>query len=871
MRPAPRLRPNIYDELKIHLQIAQVGSFIVGLFADKLVPDVLIERLKHDLPDQFQFTIRIDPQKVHFPTFFNMNWEPFGVNSNIFHIIGITELADEWVESLFQYLQYGRDQFKAQPYALVFWLDEALEKELFYKAPDFHHWVTGSYDFTDLEADDDDLAEAKAENAVPTDKMAAYLDKTVWQFDHWSEIESRDFLLEVMGRVDLRQSYVPSSYTDETGRKQPLSELLADFLDDEQRHFLALLADFGMGKSSFSLCYFVELARKFLAKQTDRIPVFVTLKDYQGELDLERLIRREFYDRYGIELSFSVFTELALQGRFVIFVDGFDEMTATAGNAAAIHNLNQLTRLTFENILFLTEKVGAPRRPNKVVLTSRTHYFLTETQADKLLRISKTRLYRLYAYKEELPLPSVRLNEFDESDVRAFIAQKFPQADDRAFLEKTIAQTYNLQDLTKRPLLLKMISESLPTLQTKRQINAADLYKVYTDLWIEQEDAKSVLTPAGKRQLMWNMACHIFEKGGDFSLHYTKLIESLSEGEKFSPLKEPALSLSKGEGVPAIFKGEWTEEKLLYDLTTCSFLNRDAAGNFKFMHKSFMEFFIAEKLARVIDQLDKSPFFKSPEVRFFIDGLTRNDISLRNVISNGMEERDGRFFNPIAEIEMVYIPPGPFIYGEGEEQKTVNIQRGYFIGKYPVTNADFKRFMDTGGYAQQAFWSTDGWQRKSADKWSEPRYWRDEKWKQADCPAVGVSWYEAEAYANWCGSQLPTEAMWEKAARGSDGRRYPWGNEGPTDMHSNFSSKVGRTTPVDRYPSGQSPYGVWDLSGNVWEWNADLYSVKNTLTARVLRGGSWGGGGLNCRSAYRLRDNPADRVYDGGFRVARGF
>jgi len=116
-----------------------------------------------------------------------------------------------------------------------------------------------------------------------------------------------------------------------------------------------------------------------------------------------------------------------------------------------------------------------------------------------------------------------------------------------------------------------------------------------------------------------------------------------------------------------------------------------------------------------------------------------------------------------------------------------------------------------------------------------------------------ISWKDTLAFAQWAGVQLPTEAQWEKAARGSDGRTYPWGNGKPTDKLCNFNRNVGDTTSVGAYLDGASPYGCLDMAGNVWEWVADWYDAnyyqsspkRNPTgpkkgTARVLRGGSWG-------------------------------
>jgi Sulfatase-modifying factor enzyme 1/TIR domain len=205
----------------------------------------------------------------------------------------------------------------------------------------------------------------------------------------------------------------------------------------------------------------------------------------------------------------------------------------------------------------------------------------------------------------------------------------------------------------------------------------------------------------------------------------------------------------------------------------------------------------------------------------------------------------------------------------------------YEIAKYPITNAQFAKFVEAGGYTQGKWWTDAGWQQCEKDGWTEPRFWKDTRWNGTELPVVGVSWYESVAFCLWLTDitgeeiMLPTEDQWQYAAQGDDGWEYPWGNELDAKRCNTLESKIGKTTPVRQYEGkGDSPFGVVDMAGNIWEWCLTDYQKKmndiNSITNdRVVRGGSWHVDSSYACAAYRHAWHPSSRNYSLGFRVVR--
>ncbi len=273
------------------------------------------------------------------------------------------------------------------------------------------------------------------------------------------------------------------------------------------------------------------------------------------------------------------------------------------------------------------------------------------------------------------------------------------------------------------------------------------------------------------------------------------------------------------------------------------------------------------------------------------------------------------------------IPAGPFLMGSDKNkdsqayddelpQHQVTLP-DYEISRYPVTHAQFQAFVADGGYTEARYWAADAWREgeikiatpifddedKFTGKWeyewvpAKPRG-SGEPYNLPNHPMVGVNWYEAVAFCHWLSERLgqtirlPTEAEWEKAVRGTDGRIFPWGDEADPERMNYNETGIGTTSAVGCFAGGISPYGCQDMAGNVWEWCATAagedwnelelkpypYDVtenewseeyQNRTSVRVLRGGAFGFRVNFVRAPVRLRNNPSSRYSDDGFRLVR--
>ena len=220
------------------------------------------------------------------------------------------------------------------------------------------------------------------------------------------------------------------------------------------------------------------------------------------------------------------------------------------------------------------------------------------------------------------------------------------------------------------------------------------------------------------------------------------------------------------------------------------------------------------------------------------------------------------------------------------------------IDSLPVSNGDYLKFIEDGGYENFKLWLSDGWEKVKENEWIAPMYWlyEDDQWKTHDFlgkrkinpnePVCHVSFYEADAYCRWSGKRLPTEAEWEKAACWDEKNQrktlFPWGDERPTENHANLlESYIWNAVEVGSFESGKSHYGCYQMIGDVWEWTSsefvgypgfksgfDEYNDKWFTNQKVLRGGSFGTPKMSIRASYRNFFRLDERWLFSGFRCA---
>jgi len=275
------------------------------------------------------------------------------------------------------------------------------------------------------------------------------------------------------------------------------------------------------------------------------------------------------------------------------------------------------------------------------------------------------------------------------------------------------------------------------------------------------------------------------------------------------------------------------------------------------------------------DSVATDPWIHVPKGEFVMGSSLEDIPFLTQLCEKDCRTKTGDLMGDVEALRLCRGQCKPEMFSNEGPSRRVHLD-AYYIGKYLVTNSQYQDFIR----------ATD---RPAPKNESRAKYtlWKGNTFPEflRNHPVINVSWYDARAYCRWAGGRLPTEAEWEKAARGPDGLRYPWGNETPTPSHSNYGKPWSGTktlTPVGHFEKGKSPYGVYDMSGNVWQWTNDWYAEHYYKTSpldnpkgpkrgrnKTVRGGSWINIPAVIHSASRVGYDPLNRIYDIGIRCVK--
>lgn len=440
-----------------------------------------------------------------------------------------------------------------------------------------------------------------------------YIENVIYDYENFKE---RKPVIEFMERDNLYKYYISLSAKDIDGQwYKSIDEFVNSWLEYEQRNHLSILGDFGTGKSSFCLNLTYKLAKKYHESPIgNRIPILVPLREHTEPdrvVDIEALITK-LLKQYRIESS-ADFLSLMKAGKFVLIFDGFDEMAPPTDRQRTLRNLESLNNVV----------VGS----NKVILTCRTHYFTTQKEITGTLSpVHDTELMRFVRDRPNFEI--LFLEALNENQIKSYLQKHTDKWN--SILEK-IRDTYDLPDLAKRPLLLHMIAENGNRLLERVNFRAVDLYSDFTGMWIKIDERRSEMTPEGKAEFMKELAFLMFSQDEKQSIHYTELSKPIREHfkEYITPLTKDAYD---------------------NDVRTCSFLNRDEDGNYRFIHKSFMEFFVAKKLSQELEHGTYDNFDKERigvEIARFMASLIKDVESTKNDLWQCIDDTKGKTFDQV--------------------------------------------------------------------------------------------------------------------------------------------------------------------------------------------------------------------------------
>jgi formylglycine-generating enzyme required for sulfatase activity len=634
--------------------------------------------------------------------------------------------------------------------------------------------------------------------------------------------------------------------------EEPREDLIEAVDREEGR--IVILGDPGAGKTTALERLMWVTATKSLDKPEELvIPVFVPLSRYGGERDLLPLLRAAL-NRHGV-LGLSPEDTEALLATFPCFV--------------LLDGLNEMGKFREE---------GVKAVANLMDTYPQHRYCLT----------CRTQDYRDYQGELE-QVQELVVQELEDEDVKSYLMRHLGREKGRNLYSR-VSNDQRLRTLARNPLLLFMIKEAglSGELPTDRGQLLASFVRSPRLLGRIKDGAIRSKAHFSLEALGWRMQ-------EEQTLNY-------EADAAFRILKE-----CRGER-------EYSLEAMFDELKRSGLLVSVGDEQVRMLHQMLQEYFAAQALRdkseseELLFTLARDEWWRETLLLYL---WLRKDEALVPVLLKligeaevdlGMRIDAGDVLGELGDPrlgEMVYVPADEFTMGGESLFDAIPLHKvdvdEFWIGRFPLTNQEYGKFVEAGGYDEERYWTKAGWawrrgpltrfdelrglDRRTHDR---PAYWDDPHWNRPNCPVGGLTWYEALAYCLWLSEvtgkdyRLPTEAQWEKAARGSEDQRgWPWGDEFDPGKANTLERLLGRTTPVGVYPHGASPYGAMDMAGNVFEWTSSHYPYnrgerREELEAegpRVLRGGSFCSYADHARVSYRYSPDPADFDVDHGLRV----
>jgi len=623
-----------------------------------------------------------------------------------------------------------------------------------------------------------------------------YIDEFIYDYEHHVDFAKglRQSFIDVLENADLNRKYVFTKFVDIKGNTySSINSYIDEWLKSEKRNEILILGEEGIGKTALCLYITYELAKIYKQDpECNKIPIYIPLKDYSKYINHKRLITCVLSNRYHLNFSnYSAFEMLLKSGKFILILDGLDELTIDKNEKQALENYIEITKFMMKE--------------NKTIVTSDTHHLLNQRYAEYIFQNQEQSNNKgINHYQPHYDI--LFLQNFEGKHVADFLKTRTQNW--QAFYVK-IKSIPSLLNLVQRPFVLDMVWKTLiQVLREDARLNYSTFYDYYTRLWIEKKDEESIMSPEQRAYFVEEVAFQMLKKGRLY-IHNTEIPHNIE-----ILFKDYLRDYSEAE----VFS---------YDVGTCPFLIEDKEGNYKFRHKSLVEFFVAKKYVRALKENALEDFDEVSlpfEVKNFIVDLMPKKYSIEDEI----------------EKNMVKIPSG----------KTT---KPFWVDKYAVTNCEYLEFI-------------------KATKFKPPKGWKLGKFpkKRANHPVVHVSWADAFLYAKWLGKRLPSEKEWEKAVGLEDGKEYPWGNEFNSAYCNSIENGKRQTVPVNSHPRNVSPGGCYDMAGNVWEWTASWFDEKRKDFGHVAKGGSFWSDGNGIKSRNRLDTHDLQISLDDaiGFRCA---